>query len=149
MGALGAMSRSERLSKLRARAGKSREEMATLAGVSLEGWDDLERYDEEIEECISIDQLVAIAKAFDVEPWDLLANDGEQLPPTDVSFDQVANIVRDRMGKLGFSLHDLEHQVGWALGPFLEAPDSATKNPASFLRDLCTDFGIAWGRVSL
>ena len=56
----------KRLREARERSGKSIDEMASLLGVSREWYIDLEDYDEEITNTLSLRQLVAFSKAISV-----------------------------------------------------------------------------------
>jgi ribosome-binding protein aMBF1 (putative translation factor) len=63
---------SDRIRQLREKAGKSEGEMAEIMNISVESYFDLEAYDDEVLDCISLDELKKMSSAFGVSSVELL-----------------------------------------------------------------------------
>lgn len=133
----------EKIRSARIRAGKSKAEVAERLGLNAAWYDDLERRDEELAATLTIFQAMALAALLGVRLGDLF-DDGAPPGPPIAIIDLPARISVHLAGA-GLSLAQFEEQVGWELGPFLDAPvQLAAELPIAFLQALAAPLGIHW-----
>ena len=71
----------KRLREARERSGKTIGEMAALLGLSWESYNDLEVYDEEIVDILSLQELITLSNALGIDLVDFFSN-GASKPAT-------------------------------------------------------------------
>ena len=139
------MNRAERIRALREQSSKSVQEMATLLGVTISSWLDLEQHDDEVATCISLRQVYLLSSAFAVSPRTLLSPDpsGNSIG-SEISLKETASLAERHMRENHLTLEQFEDDVGWYLAGFFANPESALDEPAMFLQDLCAPIGVHW-----
>ncbi len=127
----------------RIRAGKSRAEVAAHLALNPAWYDDLEQRDGELAATLTLFQGVALAELFGLRLADLF---GETMPSGErVALPDLAERIRAHVAANGMSLDIFEEQLGWELGPFMEAPvQLATELPIAFFQALAAVLGIHW-----
>ncbi len=127
----------------RIRAGKSRAEVAAHLALNPAWYDDLEQRDGELAETLTLFQGVALAELFGLRLADLF---GEALPAGEpVALPDLPDRIRAHVAAAGISLDRFEEQLGWELGPFLEAPlQLSTELPIAFFQALAGALGLHW-----
>jgi transcriptional regulator with XRE-family HTH domain len=133
----------EKIRTARIRAGKSRAEAVAHLALNPAWYDDLEQRDGELAETLTLFQGVALAELFGLRLADLFdetAPAGERLALPDLPAR-----IRAHVAAAGISLDQFEEQLGWELGPFLEAPvQLATELPIAFFQALAGALGLHW-----
>ena len=127
----------------RIRAGKSRSEAAAHLALNPAWYDDLEQRDGELAETLTLFQGVALAELFGLRLADLF---GETMPAGErLALPDLPERIRAYVAATGISLDAFEEQLGWELGPFLEAPvQLATELPIAFFQALAGALGLHW-----
>ena len=133
----------ENLRSARIRAGKSRAEVAAHLALTQAWYDDLEQRDGELAATLTLFQGVALAELFGLRLADLF---GETAPPGEpVALLDLPERIRTHVAEAGISMALFENQLGWQLGPFLEAPvQLATELPMAFFQALASALGLHW-----
>lgn len=127
----------------RIRAGKSRAEAAAHLALNPAWYDDLEQRDGELAATLTLFQGVALAEFFGLRLADLF---GETVPDGErMALPDLPERIRAHLTAAGISLDRFEEQLGWELGPFLEAPvQLATELPIAFFQALAGALGLHW-----
>lgn len=125
-----------RLAEAREASGRDPGELASLLGITYEGYRDLEWFDEEIVDTISYGQLLLLAGAIGIDLRSFFAAENVG----SVGFDELAARLRAARA----DDPDLEDKIGWELGPELDDPDAFRELPAIALADMGEPFGIDW-----
>jgi transcriptional regulator with XRE-family HTH domain len=127
----------------RIRAGKSRAEAAAHLALNPAWYDDLEQRDGELAATLTLFQGVALAELFGLRLADLF---GEAVPAGEpVALPDLPERIRAHAAATGISLDRFEEQLGWELGPFMDAPvQLATELPIVFFRALAEALGVHW-----
>ena len=133
----------ENIRNARIRAGKSRAEAAAHLALNPAWYDDLERRDGELAATLTLFQGVALAELFGLRLADLF---GETAPPgARMALANLPERIRAHVAATGISLSQFEQQLGWELGPFMEAPvQLATELPIAFFQALAGALGVHW-----
>jgi len=134
-----------RIKRLRKKSGKSNVEMADVLSISVCEYDDLESYDDEIIDAITIKKVKNIASIYEMSLIELLIPEKENWPKTYCSDEMMVNKVREIIKEKNITIEEAEEQVGWCLGEFLSSPASfVEKNPIMFIKDLASFIGVQW-----
>ena len=106
-------------------------------------YDDLEQRDGELAATLTLFQGVALAELLGMRLADLF---GETAPPGEpVALLDLPERIRTHVAEAGISMALFENQLGWQLGPFLEAPvQLATELPMAFFQALASALGLHW-----
>ncbi len=133
----------ENIRSARIRAGKSRSEAAAHLALNPAWYDDLEQRDGELAATLTLFQGVALAELFGLRLAELF---GETVPIGErVALPDLPERIRTHVAAAGISMELLEQQLGWELGPFLEAPvQLATELPIAFFQTLAVALGLHW-----
>ena len=129
-----------RLAEARERSGREIGELASLLGISYEAYWDLESFDEEVVDCISLGQMKTLAAALGLDLRDFFAaRDVGQLTLTDFAA-RLEGLLDGRPE----SLDALEEEVGWEFARHLEDPETFAELPAIALADIGTAVDVDW-----
>ena len=121
--------------------------VAEALGINNNWCWDLEAYDNEITDTLTLKQVMKLAEILHVTPRHLLADEATTVITAVVEPAELANRVKDLLKSKAISLEEFEEQVGWELAWFLAAPDEVWERPAMFLQALCDQIGINWLEV--
>jgi transcriptional regulator with XRE-family HTH domain len=133
----------ENIRTARIRAGKSRAEVAAHLALNPAWYDDLEQRDGELAATLTLFQGVALAELFGVRLADLFSETVSTGEP--VALPDLPERIRAHVAAAGISMELFEQQLGWELGPFLEAPvQLATELPIAFFQALAAVLGLHW-----
>ena len=139
----------DKIRQKRIAAGKSEEEMAELIGINLPSYFDLESYDDEVVDCLSLTELRKMYRALNMTPADLFS---EEARGSDVaghlSFAEFIEKVRSHIEAHGMTVPEFEDKVGWGLESLLNDPEEIWERNVQFLKDVCVELGINWLRVA-
>lgn len=130
--------------KLREAAGKSREEMASVMDISLPAYWDLESYDDEVKECISLTQLVKMGRAFKVSPRDVFSGHTNESVVGELSFGELSERIKTFIGEHAITIPEFEEKVGWAIEEALKKPDQFEEVNLQCLIDICDELQLEW-----
>lgn len=136
-------STAENIRVARIRAGKSRAEATAHIALNPAWYEDLERRDGELAATLTLFQGVALAELFGLRLADLF---GETAPDADpVALQDLPERIRAQAAADGITLDVFERQLGWELGPFMDAPvQLTTELPIAFFRALAEALGVHW-----
>ncbi len=136
---------SERIEALRQTSVKTDIEVAELLGLSIYEYGDLESYDNEIIDVVSVKTATHLAGLYNQSLLQLLVPELENRPKTHLSEVQLAEDTKAKILKEGLSSEDADDAVGWYLKGFLDSPkEYIAENPIMFLMDLSRFLGINW-----
>jgi hypothetical protein len=125
---------------MRQASGREVGELASLLGLSYEAYEDLERFDEEIADCISLNQMLKLADAIGLDLRRFFA--AENLGH--VSFAELAARLEPFAATGPTALAAFEDRVGWELGRHLNDPSTFGELPAIALADIGESVGVDW-----
>jgi transcriptional regulator with XRE-family HTH domain len=130
----------QRLAEVRKASGREIPELAGLLEISYEAYEDLELFDEEIVDALSLNQLIQLAAALrlDLRSFFDARNLGH------VTFVEFAAQLQRLLADGTVGLSALEDRVGWELRRHLEAPDTFGELPAIALADIGGYVGVDW-----
>lgn len=138
----------EKIRRKRLAAGKSEEEMADLIGINLPSYFDLESYDDEVVDCLSLSELSEMCRALNTTPADLLSGELKGSDkPYHLSFPEFIERIESHIASLGMTVSELEDKVGWELESLLNDPEGVWERNVQFLKDVCVEVGVDWLRV--
>ena len=134
-----------RIKALRNESGKTDVEVADLLELSIYEYGDLESYDKEIIDVVSVKTAARLARLYNQSLLQLLVPEKEMWPKEHLSEKQLAEKAKALMMQKGLSQEEAEDQVGWFLESFLANPRAyVEENPIMFLQDLSRFIGINW-----
>ncbi len=134
-----------RIEKLRVESGISDVNVAEQLGLSINEYGDLEAYDNEITDTVSLKTANNLASLFHISLLQLLAPEKGHWPEEQYSAQMMAKKALEVIKKEGISIEEAEEQVGWYLKEFLSNPESfIEENPIMFIKDLANFIGIQW-----
>lgn len=134
------------LREARERSGKSTGEMASLLGLSREWYNDLETYDDEILDTISLRQLVTLSYALGLDLVDFFSN-GASKPAESVSLDALAEKIKDYIAARSLTVAEFEDAVGWQVANSLTEPGQFMNFNLTGLMDVTRPLGVDWRAV--
>jgi transcriptional regulator with XRE-family HTH domain len=105
---------------------------------------DLEFFDDEAFNVLSIEELTKLAKVLQTTPSSLLFGE-EPIPPLPpATFAELAERLRERVREDAITLEELAERVGWELQSFLDDPSTMGDLPIFGLRWICREVGVDW-----
>lgn len=130
---------------MRIAAGKTQNEVADAVGMSTNEYWDLEAYDDEIIDVLSVDTAKKVAKYFQLSLLQLLVPDKSSWPTKSIVSAVLVEEVRHKINALNISNETAEDKVGWYLKGFFADPQAyIDENPIMFLIDLAKFLKIEW-----
>ena len=112
-----------RIRAARERTGKSISDVATLLGMTLPAYRDLEDFEGELTQTVSLETFVRIMRVLGLHLRDLF--EAEQDRSDTVSLSRLRELVEEARTQRGLSQSELEEAVGWDLSRFFQDPMSA------------------------
>lgn len=135
----------DKIRQKRIAAGKSEEEMAELIGINLPSYFDLESYDDEVVDCLSLSELRKLYRALDMTPADLFSEEARGSDDAGhLSFAEFSKKVKSHIESHGMTVPEFEDKVGWELESLLNDPAEIWERNVQFLKDVCVEVGINW-----
>ena len=140
------MKPSHRIRQLREAKAVGTEVLASRLAMSVEAYEDIERYEDELATTASILQVQSLARELGVEVWALFTEESpieSHLKGAEISM--ALERYREAEGK---TVEELEGEVGWELRNFHEHPDLVIQTcPAMFLQDIAAVLKLNWLRM--
>lgn len=131
-----------RIRELRVKSGRAENDLANELGLTTDGYCDLESYDEELENTVSIAQALMLARLLGTDLLELLGVPEAAVP---VKTAAIRAAMVAQLDKSPGARETLEDQINWDLGPFLEGADQwMTVYTLDFIRSLATATGLGW-----
>jgi len=138
------MGTAERIREARWQVGLDSSQLASTLGITIPAYDDLEAYDNELANCLSVGQARQLAALLRTSVLDLL---GERCPEAPISVSELRQLVQARTAGPS-SLEALEDRAGWELRPLLdESVDFDSLVPIQALVDIGSALAIDWRRL--
>ena len=133
-----------RLRTAREMANKSVEAMAKSLEISEAAYRDLEAFDDETIDCISLQQVVIVSKVLHLNLIDFFS-DSRELPQESVSLEDLANKIKDFLITHHITSSELQDKAGWeGIEECLEHPSNFLKYNITALVDICETVRINW-----
>lgn len=136
---------SEKIRQLRLRAGKSEREMAELMNISVESYFDLEAYNDEVLDCISIYELRKMSSAFGVTPVEVLTTVSKtEDKAVHISYVELVERIKKHLETQQMTAAEFEDKVGWYIESLFDNPQEIEERCVQFLIDVCDELQINW-----
>jgi transcriptional regulator with XRE-family HTH domain len=136
----------ERIRRLREKTGMTDTEMASLLGMDIHSYGDLEMHDDELTTSPSIREVKLLANILGVSTVHLLAE--ENVKPEllkHISYEDLVTLTKGYITSNCTSQDEFENKVGWYLDGFFSGQDTAWDDYSiDFLMDLCGVLGLNW-----
>lgn len=135
----------EKIRQLRLAARKSEKEMAELIGINLPSYFDLESYDDEVIDCLSLTELKKMCQVFKITPVDLLSDEAKNHRGLNhLPFAEFIETVKKHIASEGITVAEFEDKAGWEMEVLLNSPEEMWERNVQFLKDVCGELGINW-----
>jgi hypothetical protein len=123
--------------------------MAERLGIGLPAYCDLERFDDELVTCLSLDQVRRLAQVLRVPIAALIADEADAAASGPaMSITELIDRIRRRLTQEGISVDAFLDRVGWDITAAVTDPDSAWRDwNIDCLRDVCAEMAIDSLRV--
>jgi len=138
-----------RIKAARVRAGLSEHQASEALGITLPAYYDLESFDDEVFTCLSLDDVLALARLLRIEPLALVvveqaaARSAERISLPDVVDRMRAHIVSE-----GLTTESFSNRVGWDIAAALAGSESAWQDwNLDCLHDVCAELQTDWMAV--
>ncbi|GEM_PF-1955101 len=128
----------------REKAKKSVKEMAKSLGISVAAYHDLESFDDEFIDCISLQQIAILGKLLHLDLRTFFPRSGEALQKV-VSLEDLANTIKDFLNIHHITIQEFQERAGWeGISQCLENPLEFLKYNMTALADICEIVGVNW-----
>jgi transcriptional regulator with XRE-family HTH domain len=128
------------LRQLRESQGRTHEELARAADITVESYYDLESYDSELDMAIAVIRVARIARGLGVSPSLLYGGTSKGA----VSTHDLASRIGKHLDQSGQSLKQFEDQVGYTIGEALADPEKFGECNADELRAVTAAVKVNW-----
>ena len=136
----------KRLREARERAGKGIDEMAALMGLSWAAYNDLEMFNEEITDVLSLQELITLSKALGIDLVEFFSN-GASKPAETVSLNALAEKINEYLAAHNLTIAEFEDAVGWEVANCLTDPSQFMNFNADGLMDISKPLNVDWRAV--
>jgi hypothetical protein len=133
-----------RILHARLSAGLTHREVADRLKTTVHSYNDLERYDDEAFTVLSLEQLLALGKAFGVEPRVLLLGQEAAPATSTITFSDISARLADWMAREGQTVGELGDRIGWNIEPILKDSEALWNFDVEGLYALCTAVDVDW-----
>jgi len=136
-----------RLRAARERAGLEIAQIAEQVELPFAHYRDLEDFDEDLWDTVSLRTLRDLARALHVTPHDILEGDGAPRPEGRLSAAQFVAVILKAVAASGGDVEAWGEGAGWDVAPLLEDPENVWDLNAEGLRDIANAAGVDWRAV--
>ena len=134
----------DRIRRFREMAGKSDVEMASLLGMTIDSYCDLEAYDDEILTVPSLDQVKRLSNIFGMPTSRLFSENNEHIN-RHWNYEMLIDKVNDHLRSNHLSQENFEDLIGWDMSNFFESEEKCTTSfNVEFIQVLCAKIGENW-----
>ena len=137
----------ERVRAARERAGLDMGEVASRLGLSFAHLRDLESFEDDVENTISIETLRNLSLALGVTVLFILEGADPDVPAPRISFSEFAARVSEAVRRAGGDVDAWGEDAGWDVRPLLDDPETVWKLDVDALRDIAGAAGVDWHSV--
>jgi len=130
-----------KLRQAREATGKSRQEIAVLAGLSTSTYCDLEEQDGELNMVVSLREVSKLASALGISTRFIFDDNIEGQP---ISPERLCSKINEHLTRTKMSIAEFEDRVGFVIGPALLDPVEVLKWNIDCLRFVCKEVGVDW-----
>ena len=134
----------DRLRIAREQSGKTAQDLANAAGISVPHYYDLEAHDDELFMTLSLRELRELCQSLAVSARYLFANGPRKDNGSVVSFVSIAAALSGYLREHKVSQDAFENKIGWSLGSLAANPELAWEWNVDCLRDVCSELQIDW-----
>jgi transcriptional regulator with XRE-family HTH domain len=134
-------SASENIRLARTRAGLEPAAVAAAVGLNKPWYYDVEAYDYEVTDNISLRKLAAIARTLGTTVPEIIDGARTSVP---VAKQSLAELARARMASEAMTVDAYSERIGWDIRPVLANPEQVWEYPFCMLAALCADLGADW-----
>ena len=139
------LSSAQRIKEARIKAGLSAEEVAKIIDLGIHAYDDLESYDDEVFNCISLKQLRNLSELLSVRAIDLVVIDQSKINETSLTAQELIECIKNTILENSESVDDFSDRVGWDVTSALNNAENVWKDwNLDGLRDICEAVGVNW-----
>lgn len=134
-----------RIRAARLRAGLDEGTVAARLDMTFESYRDLEDYDDEVFNCLSLREVQRLGEILDVPAAALVIAEGSAAPGAAMSPDELVGRLVDHIERRQFTPDSFGDHVGWDILPALEHPASLWDDwNIDCLGDVCDELGVDW-----
>lgn len=129
------------LKQAREAAGKTPEEVAELAEITINTYYDFEQCEGDLNIVVSLSELSKISSALGIRTRFLFEgkSDGKQISPS-----QLASQIKRHLEKTDMSITDFEDRVGFTVALAIENPSEILNWNVDCLRFVSAEIGVSW-----
>lgn len=138
---------SERLIAARERAGLEIRDVAARAGLPFAHYCDLEGFEDDVWDTISIAELQKVARIVGLRSLAILEGDSAPRPSRRITFAAFSAAVAAAVNASGSSVDAWGEEAGWDVAPLLEDPEQIWSLNAEGLRGIAEAAGVDWRSV--
>lgn len=133
-----------RLRSAREMAKKTIEDAAKSIDISVAAYHDLESFDDEIIDCISLQQVIILSKDLHLNLLEFFSDSQEESQET-VSLEKLANKIKEFLITQHITNNEFQELAGWeGKEECLEYPSDFLKYNIAALIDICETVGVNW-----
>ena len=139
-----------RIRAARHQAGLDKGTIAASLDLTFEGYRDLESFDDEVFDCLSLRQVKTLAEILGVSTVALVAPEGAAIPSAPMSPEELVRRLVDHIASQHFTADSFGDHVGWDVVPAVNhAPSIWDDWNIDCLTDVCRELAVDWLRVLL
>jgi transcriptional regulator with XRE-family HTH domain len=132
------------VAEYRKKVGLSQEEVAKRLGIGLPWYLDLEAYEDELSDNLSLAHLQVLSEILKVEPCTLLLGEKCFKAKESVGFADLVQRLKIKMSNDRLTEPQMSEKVGWELKDVLIDPQELWNFNVDGLKDLCGAVGVDW-----
>lgn len=132
-----------RIRAARMKTGLSDAQVAKRVGITSGSYYDAEGRDDEAFTVLSVADIVRLATVLGLSPSELLFGRNAPEKP-EVTFDEIANRLRDLLSASGLGVEEFGEKIGWGVGDVLSNPDALWDFNLAGFRDVARAVGADW-----
>ena len=134
----------DRLRHARERSEKGIEHVASLAGMDLPAYRDLETFSDEIAINVSLHDLRSICDALAITPQSLFQMGEADDTEARVSPEEFVKKLREKLQQKRIPLSLFEDEVGFQISECFDNPNAVMAWNVDCLRAVCAEIGVDW-----
>jgi transcriptional regulator with XRE-family HTH domain len=133
-----------RIHGARLRTGLNEAEVARRLGLTVSSYCDLEGYDDEAFEVISLRDLEALGRVLRVQPRVLLLGSEAEGIMQSITEGEITERLREKVLESGQGVEEFGDAIGWDIKELLADPKTLWSFNVEGLYDLCKPIGVDW-----
>ncbi|HET9251535.1 MAG TPA: helix-turn-helix transcriptional regulator [Candidatus Eisenbacteria bacterium] len=138
---------SQRIRAARERTGLQIGEVAYRCGLSYEHYNDIESYDDDAAQTISLEALRRLSRSLGVTALFILEGADAATPTARITFAEFAACVAEAVRSSGKDVETWGEEAGWDVAPLLDDPGEIWGLNGEALREIAEAAGVDWRAV--